>query len=172
VLQDQTVTCWGSGIGAAATAAGVTGAVAVTVGFSHRCALQSGGTVVCWGDNSFGQLGSPDAGSGPIVVASNAVSVAAGYYHTCAALQDGTVSCWGQNGHGELGSPDAGATSSTPLVVTGISDALGVAAGVEFTCAYRQGVHASCWGLNNVGQLGAGTDAGGQSPIPLPVVGY
>jgi alpha-tubulin suppressor-like RCC1 family protein len=37
--------------------AGLFGMTQVTGGDSHSCALRANGTAVCWGDNSFGQLG-------------------------------------------------------------------------------------------------------------------
>jgi len=39
------------------TVSGITNAIAIALVKEHTCALLSGGSVQCWGDNSFGQLG-------------------------------------------------------------------------------------------------------------------
>lgn len=38
---------------------GLTGIIDVAVGYAHRCALDRGGNVYCWGKNSLGELGDP-----------------------------------------------------------------------------------------------------------------
>src|SRR5262245_20559043 len=67
---DETVWCWGDnrfgqlgngGTAASSTPVAVSGLTNVTdVGLSggdHSCAVRGDGTVWCWGDNRFGQLG-------------------------------------------------------------------------------------------------------------------
>jgi alpha-tubulin suppressor-like RCC1 family protein len=48
--------------------AGITGAVAVTTGDDHTCALTSAGAIQCWGGNADGQLGSASAKTSPTPV--------------------------------------------------------------------------------------------------------
>jgi alpha-tubulin suppressor-like RCC1 family protein len=78
-----------------------------TIGDEHACAL-AGGAVVCWGNNTYGQLGngttSPQnyAANGPALSPAPTLVVAGGY-HTCAILADRTVACWGDNEYGQLG---------------------------------------------------------------------
>lgn len=92
--------------------------------------------------------------------------VAAGARHTC-AVRGGEVYCWGRNAKGELGS-ETPAVSMVPILVTGLTDALSVAAGEEFTCALQLAGTVSCWGSNARGALG---DAGGDRPEPRAVEG-
>ena len=50
------------------------------------------------------------------------------YPHTCAVLADGTIRCWGYNADGELGNGST-VNSAVPLLVSGITNAVGVSAG-------------------------------------------
>lgn len=101
---------------------GIAGALQITAGRMHSCALVAGGTVKCWGRNSEGQLGdgiTTDQFSPVVVVGlSNVVEIAAGAYHTCARLGDGSVKCWGSNTYGQLGD-DTRNDSSVPVTVVG-----------------------------------------------------
>jgi Regulator of chromosome condensation (RCC1) repeat/Putative Ig domain len=94
--------------------------VEVSVGVAHSCVLTEGGRVLCFGDNTYGQLGtaqnilalpgdssfnlpSPEADYVVInqnlnpVPLTNVVQVSAGPWHTCALTKDGDVFCWGAN---------------------------------------------------------------------------
>ncbi len=87
---------------------------------THTCALLDNGTVKCWGDNAYGQLGQGDTtrrGDGPnemgdalpaVVLAPGraATAVVAGGFFTCAALDSGQIKCWGKNDYGQLGQGD------------------------------------------------------------------
>ena len=89
-------------------------------GASHVCALKTDGTVWCWGNNEFGQLGAAaggictPSGYGPVPCVEtptrvaglpDAAGIAAIGGNTCALMRDGTracawradgaVSCWG-----------------------------------------------------------------------------
>jgi alpha-tubulin suppressor-like RCC1 family protein len=120
-----------------------------------------------------------DAGAGPLrAVALSAASAA----HACAALSDGTVRCWGLNDNGQLGvapgesgarcavrdssPPVTRPCETTPRAVAGVSDARQVATGNGSTCVVRADRSVWCWGLNNAGELGAGTTSLQPSPTP------
>jgi alpha-tubulin suppressor-like RCC1 family protein len=86
---------------------GITDAQAVTTGEFHTCILSKTGSITCWGDSSFWQLGvgATDAATGHVTLSgiTDAISVVAGQLHTCALLKTGAVRCWGDNSYGELG---------------------------------------------------------------------
>ena len=99
-------------------------AVALAVGHSFACAVRAGGEVLCWGNNSFGQLGdgSTTQRARPIPVAgiTDAVAIAAGHRHACVVHATGRVSCWGSNRNGELGRDETSFARETPAEVLGL----------------------------------------------------
>ena len=121
-LSDGTVECWGASLGSAGPqtcsglacsptpvpVAGLSGVVSVSVGMGSACAVLSDGTVDCWGENEFGQLGNGGTVSSslPLPVAGLAgvscVSVGP-HYTACAVLSGGALKCWGDNEFGQLG---------------------------------------------------------------------
>ncbi len=107
VSADQLPRCWGDNtaykLGTGTTADptlpnptnlyGLTGALSVSVGENHTCAVLTDNTVRCWGNDDYHQT---DGGS------NNVVALAAGSMHTCALLADHTVRCWGVGLLGQL----------------------------------------------------------------------
>jgi alpha-tubulin suppressor-like RCC1 family protein len=85
-----------------------------------------------------------------------ATAVSAGWDHACADLKDGRVACWGADEYGDLGDgsftgPEqclyfADMCSWAPEPVEGITDAIGVAAGEQQSCALLSGGEVECWG--------------------------
>jgi hypothetical protein len=84
-------------------------ALAVTAGSYHTCALLDDHRVKCWGNNSYGQLGTGDTNQRrgapeemgdhlpPVELGTGrtAKAISAGRYATCAILDDDSVKCWG-----------------------------------------------------------------------------
>jgi alpha-tubulin suppressor-like RCC1 family protein len=173
------VKCWGDGrsgqLGDGSTTsssdipvqvAGLTSGVqGIATGVSHSCALVNG-RVECWGDNSFGQLGTAFSSMTPATpVISNAQAISLGAYHSC-ALINGSVWCWGSNSNGQLGN-NSTTDSDVPVQVTTLgSDVQVIAAGGNSTCAISEG-ELYCWGANGFGQLGDGTSSDRAVPVAV-----
>jgi hypothetical protein len=99
--------------------------VHIALGAKHSCALMEGGTVLCWGDNTNGQLAQGDSGpdhsATPLVVKKNpkgealpnSDAVAAGGDTTCVRRPASALpmACWGRNDYGQAGQP-----ASKPIV--------------------------------------------------------
>ena len=200
VLSDGTAACWGnneSGQLGDGTTTNSTTPVAVTMsgaltgktvttitaGNSHTCAVTSDGTVACWGNNGWGQLGDGTTTSSttPVAVTMSGAlagktvnNITAGYPHTCAVTSDGTVACWGYNYSGQLGN-DTTTYSTTPVVVT-MSGALtnktvtDITAGISHTCALTSDGTAACWGNN--GELGNGATIDSNTPVAVAGGGF
>ncbi|PKO19257.1 MAG: RCC1 repeat-containing protein [Chloroflexi bacterium HGW-Chloroflexi-10] len=145
------------------------GVIALSAGVNYTCALLDGGEIKCWGENEFGMLGDGTtiAATVPVFVdgIQNAISVGAGGAHTCAALEDGSVKCWGRNHVGQLG---LGTMDDTlvPSSVQGLSGPVSkVEAGISHTCAVLDNGNVQCWGNNEFGQLGDGTNDNSNTPV-------
>lgn len=153
-------------------------AVSVSAGSHHTCAVRNEGTsgAKCWGRNNWGQLGdgSTTPQNTPVDVQSLVVEpgvTAAGEGHSCGLLISGALKCWGWNIHGQLGDGTT-ANSSTPVDVSDLapdteSEAVAIAAGHTHTCAVLDTGAVRCWGANDNGQLGSGTDTDELSPVTV-----
>ena len=100
----------------------------------------------------------------PVVVKSST-----GGAHSCAVMDNGEVYCWGSNNNGQLGD---GTTTNrqSPVKVSGISTATGVALGNSHTCARLSGGAVRCWGSNVSGQLGNNTTTNSTTPVAVSSV--
>ena len=169
--QDSTISCWGhSDFGQLGNqtddiyslvpmeVAGITDATAIATGGYHSCALHEDGTISCWGDNEFAQLGNGQGGYDsqsfvPVEIAdiTDATAVTTGSEHSCALHQDGTISCWGGNGHKQLG--NGGGRSYVPVQVANITDATAITTGGAHSCTLHEDSTISCWRRNYYGEL-------------------
>ena len=196
LLDNSTVKCWGAnddgqlGDGTRGTNAGkiaptivsnLTNVSQISLGSDHTCALlgdnpltsdiNEEGTVKCWGDNYYGQLGDGTSGSNarkntPTVVPdlTNVTQIVVGFNHTCALLDNSAVKCWGSNSSGQLGDGTSGtnASKSTPTAVSNLTNVTQIAVGGtvkhgEYSCALLVDSTVKCWGANYEGQLGDST---------------
>ena len=154
----------------------LTGIQAVAAGGSHTCALTTGGDVLCWGDNTFGQLGdsnAPGESALPVMVAGldgTITAVAAGSAHTCALTTSGAVKCWGADDEGQLGDETLAMYSDTPVSVAGLdSGIIAIDAGSDSMCALTASGGVKCWGSNDLGQIGVDPATTYSSDTPLDV---
>lgn len=146
------------------------GVVGIAAGGAHTCAVKTDGTIWCWGENEFGQLGNSlttDRNTpGQVTFAHQAASVVAGGAHTCVLNTQGEVWCWGANGHGQVGTT-ASTMIPTPNTVSGLSNVASLAAGGSHTCAVLNDGAALCWGYNASGQVGNNSTIDRSSPTPV-----
>lgn len=111
---------------------------AVYAGNEHACAQFQDMSFKCWGDDTFGQLGTNDnandcrafreetpttrkcratpKGGINLGKGRQAKYLVLGYAHTCAHLDNDTVKCWGSNQFGELGSGHVGDDVCSPEI--------------------------------------------------------
>lgn len=109
ITDTQAMRCWA--ISEAATTPTTTFAPdsfrVISMGITHRCAVRlttdssTTRTVVCWGNNNYGQLGSSGANfqtdPTPIAETSKYTMLAAGWTQTCGITEGRRLFCWGQN---------------------------------------------------------------------------
>jgi len=174
---------------------GITDAVKVAAGYDHACVVKKDGKLMCWGNNSEGQLGHQSAmdktcgvdieggvldGGVPfkcnwvpqeVMLPSKAVDVAAGKGFTCARLDTKDVYCWGTNANDITGRTAAG-FDSTPNKIGGFNsdvEEIAVAGQTQPThgCGRKTDGTVMCWGHNDFGQLGQAMPSISATPLPV-----
>lgn len=145
--------------------------VAISAGGATTCAVVADGSVYCWGNNQYGQIGdgTTERRLTPARVTglANATSVSASSAHVCATSGAGTVVCWGWEYHGRLGN-GAGSVNGyqmTPVEVSLVAPATQIATGGDFGCARLTTGRIACWGGNDYGQLGTGSQVYSSVPV-------
>ncbi|MCU0781267.1 MAG: cadherin-like beta sandwich domain-containing protein, partial [Akkermansiaceae bacterium] len=144
----------------------------------HNLALCSDGTLIGWGDNSYGQLGNGVSSSRSELTAvdrtgvlsgKSVTGIATGSNHSLALCSDGTLAAWGANDYGQLGN-NSTTTSYRPMLV----DRSGVLAGKTVTAIASGTTHnlvlcadgtLAAWGAGSSGQLGNGLTSYSSVPV-------
>ena len=139
---------------------------------SFACGLRTDGTARCWGVNESGQLGIPITRQPAIIpqtIANQPVKftqIATGREHTCALGTDSYVYCWGDNAYGQLGQVrprNELSGSFNPLRVSSLpADTAQISVGGRHTCALSNSGVLTCWGANDMAQIGNSTNIGNQ----------
>jgi alpha-tubulin suppressor-like RCC1 family protein len=190
VIANGKVSCWGQNDYAQAGSPSLTRVlvptdVAVpittptrTVASFHKSCVWGGGEAACWGRAFSGQLGTGGGGrsAAPAKVLRTGIkdadrAIAIGSNHLCVVDESSTLTCYGNNSNGQLG--DGTTSNSMAGVLAAISPVDQVAAGLIHTCARKLAATNQiwCWGGNNDGQLGDGTNGAKTTPINVNGVG-
>ena len=126
---------------------GLTDVAAIAAGDLSSCAVVRGGSVYCWGVNTYGQLGDGTTTDSalPVAVAgvTDATAVSIGLSTACALLRDGTVTCWGdaigKGGDGVV------AHDPSPIPVSGLTGVKEISVGDYKSCVLLDDGTVSCW---------------------------
>ena len=100
----------------------------MSAGWSHTCAITTGRSTVCWGNNGRWLEPPPES----------FLAISAGYRFSCGIEDDRTVACWGRNYYGQAEAPEGMFTS--------------ISAGLLHSCGVRTDGSVACWGSDLFGQ--------------------
>lgn len=157
----------------------------VSTGETSACAVVDF-KAYCWGDSTYGKLGTGKTYSGnyqsrPVAVDASKFNgsvnmVSVGKTHAC-ALVNANAYCWGDNRRGQLGNKST--TSSSAPVAIDVSDGsalrgkeiVDISAGEYFTCALGSDGTVACWGEGDNGRLGLGGTADKNRPTAVNLSG-
>jgi alpha-tubulin suppressor-like RCC1 family protein len=147
----------------------------------QRVEVSSGGSVVSWGANLFGQLGDGSsmgftkANTTGVLAGKKILSTAGGYAHVVALADDGKLYAWGYNTYGQLGN-NTTTSVETPVAVDMTGALSGktitaVAASYFASYALDSDGKVYSWGYNANGSLGNGNFNSSYVPVAVSTSG-
>jgi alpha-tubulin suppressor-like RCC1 family protein len=173
ISDDAEVFCWGYHAGADVNVdqsyhpikigQNIKDAVDISVGEKHLCVLTSRDSVLCRGDNAYGQVfgrnDTPILQFKRIPDIQNAFQVVSGNNHNCVVQRrNGKVSCWGINLLGEVQPQSDASTFRRPMSIKGLGPVKKLSAAPGHTCALTQKQKVVCWGPIYGLQLGVNVE--------------
>jgi cysteine-rich repeat protein len=150
---------------------GNTPVVAISSGYAHTCVLYEDGTIRCWGQASYGELGYGNTNRigdnevpssvGPVDVGGSVDELFTGVWSTCVRM-GADVKCWGQGNQGKTGYateqnlgddevPASYGFVDLGFAVTGTSGST-----LGYHVCVLSGPQLRCWGYGGYGELGHG----------------
>jgi alpha-tubulin suppressor-like RCC1 family protein len=124
-----------------------------------ECPTKTAATATCGPGSSVPSCsikGSSDGGAPPAASGSGLVL---GTHHACTHEGSNVVKCWGSNMERQAGPVQSAAVSSTaPGVISLPNSVLGLALGLDMTCAAIASSSVECWGNGRQGQNGLPKD--------------
>src|SRR5215217_3835729 len=145
----------------------------ITAGGAFTCALTTDDLAYCWGVNRDGQLGDETLVDrptpAPVHGGKRFLQIQAGENQVCGVTLDHRGFCWGRGGEGQLGNGAFESIShgmKPQLVRGGLIWSL-MAAGGLHSCGVTTAGVAYCWGKNDQGQLGDGTQVSRSRPVAV-----
>ena len=142
----------------------------VSAGRQTTCAINTGNSLYCWGNNERGQVGdgTPESAH-PTPSRVGAVGVwsivSAGSSHTCGITTAKNLYCWGGNEYGQTGDGSTNNPRLTLYRVGGAGVWASVSAGGGHTCGITTAKNLYCWGRNDQGEIGDGTVVSPHLPL-------
>lgn len=139
-------------------------------GNSYTCGVTTDNRAYCWGNNGNGQIG--DSTKTTVRLRPTAVvggllfrQIDAGWSHTCAVSTSNLAYCWGFGGFGQLGNGGHSQARVWPAAVGGMRPFDHVNAGGNHSCGVTLSGVGYCWGSNQDGQLGSGSNIGPETCV-------
>lgn len=108
----------------------------ISVGTWSSCGIRTDGVLMCWGDNSRGQLGNNTTNTSNVPVAVSGGdtwrTISLGWLTACGIKTDDRGYCWGYNDPGTVGDNTSGTNRLVPTAISG-------SAGARITVPFNNG---------------------------------
>jgi len=154
----------------------------IAAGTYNGCAILENQSMVCWGDNEYGQLGDGTTTGSAVPIYVNVatnetpVEVTVGQVTACALMESGNIYCWGSGYYGKMGdgepwNDDYVNTEMRQVLLPEGQGGQTVSISGGHICTILDNGDVYCWGRGNQGQLGNGGTSNRNIPTKVNLPG-